>query len=236
MDGRNCGQLHQLGGRISLKQFTVWSVWCVVHATGIAAAGEQTNLCSRAQPDASGKWRDHACDNAIPALCGTPSTSVSVSLPAEAGAVSPKCSSSNTVTVQLTPPVPTISLSSPLSSPTTDSVIVFAVSFSTDVQGLSASSFDIEAPRLGVISSLTGSSRDYVLTITITSTSSVCPIGYTRSADGMFCAKYVSSPTSHAAAEAACAPYYLASVHSSDQQSFLTSLTSSSTWSVCLLH
>ena len=91
-----------------------------------------------------------------------------------------------------------------------------------------AGDFDVAVGAAAALSrTLSGSGVSWELSIVVDSgsvNSMDCPFGYTQSTNGQWCGRVLRYETDWDTANAACAPYALASVLSSEQHEFVAGL------------
>ena len=180
------------------------------------------------------EWYSANCNDGKRGMCGAPpgTAGVTVGLRAAAGTVVPSNAGSNDwprAGVVYAPPVPTITLSTGTPTASSQAIFNFDATFSSGVSGLQPTDFNVGVGHAATLSmALTGAATEWRLSVVVDPVSVSgrdCPAGYsaspTSSGGSVWCARLLRSQTSWSAAEAACGPYHLASVHSSEQQALL---------------
>jgi len=152
-------------------------------------------------------------------ICGAPplcSLEVHVALPSAAPGVAPPNVAAHTRVVSYLPPVASFALAAPQPRITTSSEVLFAVNFSSAVAGLTAEVFQVHTRAIVTSTTLTGSGTTYALTVTVGAPPTlVCPLGYTYAIhNGSEHCFRLTATVGWSEAEAACAPYHLASIAS----------------------
>jgi len=185
-------------------------------------------------------WSSAECSSLHPAMCRAPpeSTPISVSLPAltlESGVV-PDTAPSREVLVQHAPITPKLVPR----TPTVAHTAVVDITWSVHVSGVVADDFTVAITGGGVetgrrLHSVVDSS-DMVLEVDVTNdgdrAATPCPAGYTSSGpvrtlsglDDIMCGRVVEEPLNRADANAACAPFSLATIESEAALAFFTGL------------
>lgn len=173
-------------------------------------------------------WADEHCSLHFPGICGAAphSAQVSVSLPSSAAGVSPLNAASNSLTLWLHKPRPSLELVS--DGRVHSGAVDVAVTFDGPVTGLTPSAFSITAASATLTlaeASVIGAGLSWMLTVTphITDTAP-CASGYTAGVQGSACLRVVEEFRSWQSQNAACAPYALASIASEDHNSFALSM------------
>ena len=178
---------------VELPASSAGTRWSPRRAMGVVRLSDNTIMVAGGELEDTSKaadvwlslpagWQDSDCSVPRRFMCAAPphTAAVSVALPAAAGSVEP-ANAASVVTAALVyaPPVPVLSLSSNVATPTPANVFLFNVTLSTAVTQLAAVDFVVHSAVFVTSATLTGSHASYALAVTVESGHCACPTGFT---------------------------------------------------------
>lgn len=184
-------------------------------------------LCAPTCALADGTWVLAACSETHVAVCAAWANRarVTASLPANAGNAIPATPALGPVTAVYAPPIAVIRPVAWHEGQVAVDTLQLSVNFSAPVTGVTGGAFMVDAgPAAFVGATTTGSGRLYTLSVEVAPPSEIpCPAGFTASpmawavvapATPRFCARVLPTTSTWTTAQAACAPYQLATITS----------------------